>query len=422
LTGAVVRLDDSAYEALSKLVSKEPPISLADEIGADSLKALLECGVLVDFDEVEELKSRFAKAKEGTDRLDLCVLPTLSCNMACAYCYETTSAPCVSEKLHDSCQRGLVSLVADRLSDGVKKLTLLWFGGEPLLALNLVTELTGAIREMAEKRSVQFSASMVTNGTLLTARRAGELVSAGVKSFQITLDGPREAHNKRRPFRDGSGDSYGSVLRGLKLLAKMDVKLTIRVNVDRANAPSISALLDELRSQGLHDSPAVRIYFAPVLPSVAGCRPGTCFDLREFSEIEITLARGAHERGFSLPLTPRPRSLPCRAITPTCFVVEPSGAVQKCLGLVGRESTAVGWLGVDGFHVADPSKLDSWHKWSPFSAKCLECKALPICMGGCPLGSLPGDDSPRAFDTQESPCSSRVHNLEEMLRLLVETR
>lgn len=46
---------------------------------------------------------------------------------------------------------------------------------------------------------------MVTSGLLLTSEMARRVKDMGVKYLQITLDGDKDAHDRRRPRSDGGG-------------------------------------------------------------------------------------------------------------------------------------------------------------------------------------------------------------------------
>ena len=75
-----------------------------------------------------------------------------------------------------------------------------WYGGEPLLALEIIEEITKiAILEFGD----DFSASMVTNGYLLSEDVAKRLETLKIESIQVTIDGPPEMHNRMRKLPNG---------------------------------------------------------------------------------------------------------------------------------------------------------------------------------------------------------------------------
>jgi len=80
-------------------------------------------------------------------------------------------------------------------------------GGEPLLSESLVPML----RAIKERR---LYVSLNTNGVLLEDR-AVELVESGLDRIIVSLDGPRDTHNRIR------GDSYDRLARGIGMIRKL---------------------------------------------------------------------------------------------------------------------------------------------------------------------------------------------------------
>jgi len=69
--------------------------------------------------------------------LNLIILPTEACNFRCTYCYETFE----NKKMPRSVVSGIKSLI-DRRGEELDELEISWFGGEPLLALDVITEIS----------------------------------------------------------------------------------------------------------------------------------------------------------------------------------------------------------------------------------------------------------------------------------------
>jgi len=70
------------------------------------------------------------------DVLNLTILPTEQCNFRCFYCYESFKLGKMSKETSDS----ILKLVQKRAST-LKILTIGWFGGEPLMAKDIVLSL-----------------------------------------------------------------------------------------------------------------------------------------------------------------------------------------------------------------------------------------------------------------------------------------
>lgn len=77
-----------------------------------------------------------------------------------------------------------------------------FYGGEPLLAFDLIKKIVQYIHSTFPERKVEYS--ITTNGTLLN----NEIIEFFIREkFQMTLsiDGPKEIHDKNRHFQSGRG-------------------------------------------------------------------------------------------------------------------------------------------------------------------------------------------------------------------------
>ena len=95
-------------------------------------------GCLID-DDVDELKRlEFYRnlAKYDATNLGLTIAPTLDCNFRCKYCFETHP----KGKMTSETQAALVNFVESRLAR-TKNFSVTWYGGEPLLAKEIVYSL-----------------------------------------------------------------------------------------------------------------------------------------------------------------------------------------------------------------------------------------------------------------------------------------
>jgi uncharacterized protein len=89
-----------------------------------------------------------------------------------------------------------------------KKLAVSFYGGEPLLNLNLVKHCINYIETRYYGKKIYYT--ITTNGTLLDDRAIAFLAD---KEFEllISLDGPQEIHDARRKFANNEG-SYAKIM------------------------------------------------------------------------------------------------------------------------------------------------------------------------------------------------------------------
>ncbi|MBI4244509.1 MAG: radical SAM protein [Planctomycetes bacterium] len=137
------------------------------------------------------------------------------CNMACVYC-------CVGPK--GSYNREFSKMtpeIAIKAVDFLLKqttsrmLTIGFFGGEPLLNWPTIKETLNYTSGITDKK---FLYSLATNGTMINDEIAETLARFKVLTY-IPIDGPRQIHDKQRPFIGGQS-TYDIIVKNLELLKK----------------------------------------------------------------------------------------------------------------------------------------------------------------------------------------------------------
>jgi uncharacterized protein len=138
-----------------------------------------------------------------------------SCNLRCPYCYYINDdTENYGTSISEATLRAFYSAVAAHLDDG-DVFEFVWHGGEPLILgkkrFRRFVEIQRDYLSHSQAHNV-----MQSNGTLLDEEWADLLEELNV-GVGISLDGPPEVHDRRRPKVNGRG-SYAEVLRGIRLL------------------------------------------------------------------------------------------------------------------------------------------------------------------------------------------------------------
>jgi len=164
--------------------------------------------------------------------LSLYILPTEQCNFRCKYCYETFP----DLKMPKSIQDGIIRYVARNISK-YKVLHVEWFGGGPLLALDVIEYISNVLLEICKKNGVVYYAAMTTNAYLLDLECFRRLKRCRVLSYQITADGVKQTHDNQRALASGAG-TYDRIMRNLTQIQQniktLCLDITIRVNISKA--------------------------------------------------------------------------------------------------------------------------------------------------------------------------------------------
>lgn len=143
------------------------------------------------------------------------------CNLACDYCYMYEHADqswrAQPRFMSDDTRRKLAMRIGEYVRTvDLKRLVVVFHGGEPLLAgAERIAETASWIRS-AVPSAAQIDFSLQTNGTLLTESALLCLAEAGI-SVALSLDGPRAANDVHRLGHDGES-SFEKSLRALELL------------------------------------------------------------------------------------------------------------------------------------------------------------------------------------------------------------
>ena len=198
----------------------------------------LEKGILVK-DEVDENRyfdHAFNKAKYFTKSISLTVLLTQDCNLRCVYCYEGAGERIngsLNDEIRENIYKFIVNQVETRNADLVY---MVLFGGEPLLNFRDNVEWLDKIKKYCDDNKKQFVTSIVSNGILFDDFIMEKLSEYKCEGIQITLDGIKNVHDKRRIYKNGKG-SFDDVICGINKVRDY-VKLpnpVIRINIDKTN-------------------------------------------------------------------------------------------------------------------------------------------------------------------------------------------
>ncbi|MCL6611582.1 MAG: SPASM domain-containing protein [Peptococcaceae bacterium] len=356
-------------------------------------------------DELKILKFAYNSIKYNRLGMGLTIAPTLRCNFACTYCYEQAEEGRAGRDgqnafMPEKVQQELLRYI-DQAANTVKSLFITWYGGEPLLAGDIIFGLSEKIIAIAEANKIAYSAIMITNGYLLAEDPdiVQKLKDSRIKLFQITLDGPPGVHNRRRMLKGTGGPTFQRILAGVRLLAANEMQVSLRVNVDRTNMYEALKILDILEENNLKD---IHVYLGHVHADTAGCKSleGSCATMEEFTVLNQTFRETLRQRGFKAGQKPHYPNIAhaCGANRINSFVIDPDGDMYKCWHEIGDKPASIG--NITGFRQRGKSERMReirWLTWEPFeSEECVRCKILPVCMGGCSgrtiLGSKAGPD------------------------------
>jgi len=290
--------------------------------------------------------------------LHLILLPTERCNFRCTYCYEDFAI--------GHMKREVVQGVKAFLDRRVSKLTSLrigWFGGEPLLAKRAVLEISRHAASLKERfPELRYQAEMTTNAYLLTPELLGQLSEAGVQQYQISLDGPRDIHDRTRRRIDGRG-TFDRIWRNLLHIksSKLPVQVQIRIHYDSHKAKHMEPLLDDIREQLLVDERFDA--FFKELEALGGPNDDRLIQLGPAEEKRLLprlRARLFTEQRLIEKSKQQAAPMVCYAAKANSLLVRADGRLGKCTVAFNDERNTVGRLLRNGRLDIDQ---DRWWYW-----------------------------------------------------------
>lgn len=164
----------------------------------------------------EEVAVAPAKSKEVKA---LCLHICHDCNLRCKYCFADEGAYHAAREMMslETAKRAIDFLIAN--SGARKVLEVDFFGGEPLMNLDVIKATVAYAKEEAAKRNKRFLFTTTTNGLLLDDD-AIEFLNAEMENVVLSLDGRKEVHDAVRKTVNGKG-SFDVVIEKIKKFVRI---------------------------------------------------------------------------------------------------------------------------------------------------------------------------------------------------------
>ena len=379
LTTSIAQLDKQT----ANLMAVEDIDALSEEV----LDGLIAEGFIVDdgMDETLQYQYFCNSIKYGLSARSLTVtlIPTYNCNLACPYCIQGSAKK--GKKMTcwevDAC----LNFIKNKINESkslipIKKLFISLFGGEPMMCKSELIYFCEKTSELASVEGLEIGYDMTSNMTLLDESML-EMIEKYQISVQVSIDGTREEHDRRRIKRDGKG-TYDIILANLAAMCERGLKhlITIRLNVDNENVEDAEKIFDSVKKY----SDDIYFGFLTSLKGVNDSYTEKCVEPKCFSDIVSEKLNNVIEKnGYVVPQS-FGKKAPCAMTCQNKFFIDCNLNVYKCELLINRPECRVGYIDLDG-NFTPTGGFFNQMSFSPFDYdECRECKFLPLCGGGCP--------------------------------------
>lgn len=332
---------------------------------------LVKNGFIIDEETNEfSLIEEIYKKSINSSVYDLTIMPTLDCNLRCWYCFEKHI---VGSRLSNKISNNILNLAKNILtSDEITELKVNVFGGEPLLHFKEeVYPLLRSIQDFALEVGKKTNFNFITNGVCITDDTI-PLFEKLNASFQITIDGYREKHNKIKKSRL-IPKPYDVVMRAIHLLSeRYDARINLRINYDNETFDHIEDVIKDIIDINRKN---IRIHLERIWQTQENNekplnikRIIDLFLLNKFNVSYLNMVRLGNS---------------CKTSQKNQSVISYDGKVYKCTGRNFTTELQEGEL-KDGQIIWDNDKLQNRMNIVTYkNPQCTICKFLPICWGPC---------------------------------------
>ncbi|NLA58176.1 MAG: thioether cross-link-forming SCIFF peptide maturase [Firmicutes bacterium] len=318
----------------------------------------------------------------------ICLNVSHDCDLRCRYCFAGTGA-FGGQRLNmseETARRAIDFLLEN--SPGRERVEVDFFGGEPLLNLQVVKETVAYGEQQAAAKGKELRFTLTTNGMLLDDETAAYL-NEKMFNLVLSLDGRREVNDRMRLSLDGSS-VYDTVLPRFQKMAQLrgdrqyyvrgtytaynkdffaDVRHLVEAGFDRVSVEPVVAdprrpyaLKTEDLPELFHQYEQLADYYLELYPTSRRF---------EFYHFNLSLLQG---QCLSKRLTG------CGAGS-EYLAVTPNGDIYPCHQFVGREDYKLGSL--EGGSLNEDIQRTFRRAHVLAKKDCRGCWAKFFCSGGC---------------------------------------
>lgn len=295
---------------------------------------------------------------------------TRRCNLACHYCYRRDDS--TENDLTPETGRETIDFLLERAG---KRLSIAYFGGEPLLRFDLIKDLTAYAQKECAKRDMGISFSINTNGIPLDREKMDFILENNI-GLAISLDGTPQSHDLHRVAPSGKG-CFHLLQEKLPLILENPRRVHTRMTVTPDNAHAMFDGVKYIHGLGFRSLAAAmdradegwtvekREIFRSQYKKVTDWYMDLLRQGDRFAMVDLDFG------AVSLDYPQREKGMPCEA-GQRGIAVDTSGIIYSCYRFVGLEETAIGHIKT-GF---DEEKRNAYLDYSIHDVK--KCRDCPL--------------------------------------------
>jgi uncharacterized protein len=301
-------------------------------------------------------------------QISFVILTTTACNYRCFYCYQDGVQ---GQHMTTETQNAVIKFVCQSIDNtGCASIRITWFGGEPLLNQACIEHISEQIIPYCHERSIEYSASIISNGSLIDKSFIDKFQAYHIQNIQITVDGTAPTYCV---YKGSSHKDYCAVAKNLLSLSQVTC-LDIRLNTDGENYPQIKSFVKEIIAAGIC-IPNTNFYLAKIYDS--SWKNNKVFSDLQIDFLSFLFQNELYKNIFAY--LPKSKYISCGLMQQCSAVIDVDGALLRCEHYVGNCDEVIGTV-FEGrfFNDGDYKFIDD-----PIPKRCKVCSMYPICRRGC---------------------------------------
>lgn len=332
------------------------------------------------------------KDEVAESQVQLMLVPTYSCNLACTYCFQhgiEGRPTLVTKEIVDA----FFDYARKNFSQGTQKPFITLFGGEPLVNSPAQRNIIQYIVDKCADEDYELSA--VTNGYDFI-EYIDILKKVKIKEIQFTLDGSKDIHDNRRATANKKG-TFDRIVAGIEAAVNNKMPVNLRSVVDTENIKDIVNLAEFLDKKGWLDLPPelfktqigrnYELFDCYAKPQHLMTQVELWGEFASLSKVYPVLAKFHRPdfKGIRHLVDTGELYMASFDTCPACkteWVFDLYGNIYGCTASCGHKEYLLGtfWPEVN----LNSEVINTWQKRDVKSIpKCINCKYDVICGGGC---------------------------------------
>lgn len=375
-----------------------------NDVPADIERVVAElknCKILVQSEDEDDKVLKFIRSRIPNPSISVCYfILSEQCNLACKYCFlgnhdDVVRKGFLRENMAIETADKAIEFYLRQLNFSeygeFRNPSVVFYGGEPLINYDALVHIATRLNELSEtnKCLANLEMSVITNGLLLNETRITKLSELGV-GISISIDGFTEKSNSMRVDVHGN-PTFSRILASLELCNRLGVDVSLSVTLSEETIKDTLHVFEllkhyNIRGLGFNILMSDETFKIPAEYNEKAAQYiiDSFIQFRDIGIYEDRMMRKLnsftkHQIYFS----------DCAATSGGQIVIAPDGNVGVCHGCIAGKKYFVTNVDDKDFDARSNRTFIEWSQLSPVNnEECLDCEALGICGGGCPVNAM----------------------------------